>query len=79
MKRIPTFATFHFSASRKTYRLIYSTLAFLIIISSSALTNAQSKDRDNPTRLASNEISGVIDSDSKGNFYYYLMCDSFME
>jgi hypothetical protein len=35
------------------------------------VANAQSKNRDNPTRLTSNEITGLIDSDSKGNIYYY--------
>lgn len=71
MKHIPTFITSHFNSPRTIIRLIYSTLMFLTIISSSTLTNAQSKDQTNPTRLTTNEISGLIDSDSIGNSYYY--------
>lgn len=71
MKQITTFDASRYSASWTFYRLRYSALALLVIIGMSALTNAQSKDRDNPTRLTSNEISGVIDSDSKGSSYYY--------
>jgi len=70
MKRNTTFAVTHFSAPRKIYRLVYSTLMFLMIISSSALTNAQSKDRDNPTQLTAREISGVV-GDNVGETYYY--------
>jgi hypothetical protein len=71
MKRITIFAASYFSTPRKTRCLIYSTLALLIIISSYVLTTAQSTDRDNPTQLTSNGISGMIDSDSRGNSYYY--------
>jgi hypothetical protein len=46
-------------------------VCFLALVVSANVANAQSKDRDNPTRLPSNEISGVIDSDSIGNSYYY--------
>jgi hypothetical protein len=44
---------------------------FLTLVAIAAVVNAQSTERDNPTKLKSNEISGLIDSDSRGHFYYY--------
>jgi len=44
-------------------------LVTLILAVDSA--NAQSKDRDNPTQLTSNEISGLINEDNLGDHYYY--------
>jgi hypothetical protein len=43
---------------------------FLIVISI-CFANGQSKDIKNPTPLTSNEISGVIDNDTKGKTFYY--------
>jgi hypothetical protein len=53
---------------RQTYAVAVLFLVFLIATN---VTNAQSKDRDNPTRLSSNVISGLVDSDSRGNYYFY--------
>lgn len=50
------------------YKLV-GIMALLII--SVCFANAQSKKIDNPTPLTSNEISGLIDSDTKGTIYYY--------
>jgi len=44
---------------------------FLALVVSANVANAQSKDRDNPTSLTSNVISGLIDSESRGNYYFY--------
>jgi hypothetical protein len=44
---------------------------FLALVVLANVVSAQSKDRDNPTQLMSNEISGLIDSESKGSVYYY--------
>jgi hypothetical protein len=46
-------------------------ICFLALVASANAASAQSKDRANPTELTSNEISGLIDSDSRGNVYYY--------
>lgn len=43
----------------------------LILFAFVSISMAQSKDRANPTKLTSNEISGLVDSESRGNFYYY--------
>lgn len=54
------------------YRQLYATvISFLVLFVLFNVANAQSKDRDNPTPLTSSEISGLIDSDTKGNAYYY--------
>jgi hypothetical protein len=45
--------------------------ALLIIIVPNSFTNAQSRERDKPTPLTSNEISGLIDSETRGKFYSY--------
>jgi hypothetical protein len=44
---------------------------FLALVASANVVNAQSKVRDNPTRLSSNIISGLVDSESRGNYYFY--------
>lgn len=57
---------------RNKFFLVATAVAVLFaLVATDRSANAQSKDRDNPTRLTSNEISGMIDSDSIGNFYYY--------
>ncbi len=71
MKRIKTLTASHPSQSRRVYGLPYMMLALLVIINSPILTNAQSKDRANPTPLTSNEISGMVDSDTRGSIFYY--------
>jgi hypothetical protein len=43
---------------------------FLIVISI-CFANGQSKDIKNPTSLTSNEISGSIDKETRGNTFYY--------
>lgn len=53
---------------RQLYAAVISLLAFVVFAN---VANGQSKDRDNPTQLTSGEISGLIDSDTKGNVYYY--------
>ena len=53
---------------RQIYSAVISFLAFTALVN---VANAQSKDRDNPTQLTSSEIAGLIDSESRGNFYYY--------
>jgi hypothetical protein len=60
------------SVLSRSHRRIHIALALLVtIVISVHSTNAQSKDRANPTRLTSNEITGVVDSENRGNFYYY--------
>ena len=54
--------------NRRMYKLL-GIMALLIILV--CFAKAQSKKIDNPTPFTSNEISGVIDSDTKGNIYYY--------
>jgi hypothetical protein len=44
---------------------------FAALVAFVNVANAQSKDRDKPTRLTSNELSGLIDDETRGNFYYY--------
>lgn len=46
-------------------------MATALMLLASVDSTAQSTDRDNPTQLMSGEISGLIDSESKGNVYYY--------
>lgn len=46
-------------------------ICFLALFVLGKVANAQSKDRDNPTRLISNVISGQVDSESRGNYYFY--------
>lgn len=36
-----------------------------------SVANGPSRDRANPTRLTSNEISGLVNKETKGNIYYY--------
>jgi hypothetical protein len=51
---------------------IYAAIvSFFVLVVFANVVNAQSKDMDNPTRLTSNEISGLIDDDSIGSPYYY--------
>lgn len=72
MKHIITFAASYLSMSRKTHRLIYTTLGLLLmLITSVGFAKAQSKDRGKPTQLTSNEISGLIEPDNSGDVYYY--------
>lgn len=54
---------------RQTYSAVI--VYFLSLVLLASVASAQSKDRDNPTRLTSNTISGLVDSDSRGNHYYY--------
>ena len=54
------------------HRQLYATvILFLALVVFSNVANAQSKDAGNPTQLTSNEISGLVNSDSKGNSYFY--------
>ena len=53
------------------HQIFAALVCFLALVVSTDAANAQSKDRDNPTRLTSNAISGLVDSDSRGNYYYY--------
>jgi len=54
------------------HRQAYAPFVYILAIFVFAnIANAQSKVRDNPTKLTSNEISGLVDSESRGNFYYY--------
>ncbi len=46
-------------------------VSFLVLIILANVGKSQSKDRDDPTKLTSNEITGLIDSESKGSVYYY--------
>ena len=71
MKHILTSETTLFVISVRATQLIRSVFILLVLMSLTGLTQAQSTDRDNPTRLKSNEISGLIDSESRGHFYYY--------
>jgi hypothetical protein len=50
------------------YAVIVSFLALVVFV---GVANAQSKKIDNPTPLASNEISGIIDKNTKDDAYYY--------
>ena len=50
---------------RRMLALVVCCLTFVVS------ANAQSKDRDNPTRLSSNVISGLVDSETRGNYYFY--------
>jgi hypothetical protein len=70
MNRILSFAKLVFSAFWN-FRYQIHIAALLIITILPSFTNAQSRDRDKPTPLTSNEISGLIDSETKGKFYYY--------
>ena len=52
-------------------RMYKSVGIMILLIISVCFANAQSKQIDNPTPFTSNEISGLINSDTKGNIYYY--------
>ncbi|MGA9769377.1 MAG: hypothetical protein WBV94_10070 [Blastocatellia bacterium] len=52
-------------------RIYRAVVCFLTLAVSAKVANAQSKDRDNPTLLASSIISGLVDSESRGNYYFY--------
>ena len=67
MNRILSFAKFGFDGFR--YQIHFA--ALLIIVMSSSLTNAQSKDKNNPTQLTSNEISSPIYVDNRNETIYY--------
>jgi hypothetical protein len=58
---------------RQICRLVLFSVALVALAD---VASAQSKDRDSPTRLTSNEISGLIDSESKGSVYYYTFVAS---
>jgi hypothetical protein len=69
MKRITVFATSRLNALQKA-RWFTAVSVVLIIIASVNSANSQSRDRQNPTRLTSTGISGVI-GDNLGDSYYY--------
>jgi hypothetical protein len=72
MKPNIAFVATRHSALREPYRWIYTTIMLLLTpIAFVSSTNAQSKDRDNPTPLTSNEISDTIRPDNKGDNYHY--------
>lgn len=69
MKRVMTFAMSRLNALLKDRR--FTTVSvLLLLIASVDSANSQSRDRGNPTRLSSTEISGVI-GDNLGDSYYY--------
>lgn len=71
MKRILHFVVSHLSASRKPYRWIYTAPMLLLMVFIPVYSAvAQSRDRDKPTQLTSNEISGLI-GDNIGDNYNY--------
>lgn len=51
--------------------LYRAALVLMFILMLSPSSNAQSKDRDNPTRLTSNVISGSINGGTSGDNYHY--------
>lgn len=54
------------------YSSLYTAaLPLMLILMLSPSSNAQSKDRDNPTRLTSNVISGSINAETYGDNYHY--------
>jgi hypothetical protein len=53
---------------RRIYAVIVSFLALVVFV---GVANAQSKKIDSPTPLALNEISGIIDKNTKDDVYYY--------
>ena len=72
MKRTVSLAASQPNRMRKSYRRMCTVVSLLLmLIASVGSANAQSKDRDNPTRLTSNEISGSIDSTNVGDNYHY--------
>jgi hypothetical protein len=46
-------------------------VCFLALVVFANVANAQSKDRDNPTRLTSNKISSSVYVDSRNETFYY--------
>lgn len=70
MKRIIAFAAHPLRALMKSNRLLITIGIPLVFIASVDCAIAQSRDRDNPTQLTSNEISGFI-GDNVGDSYYY--------
>ena len=55
-------------------RSVSMTLAFtlFIAVAMSGSATAQSKDRDHPTRITSNEINGELDSSGDEYFYSFM-------
>ncbi len=53
---------------RSIWKSLFS-LAFIMALA--AVATGQSTDRDNPTKLTSQEISGYVDGDNSGKLYYY--------
>ena len=72
MERTIVFAASHFSVLRKFYRWIGIAVVPLFMLAISVdIANAQSKNQGEPTLLSSNEISGTLSPDKKGDKYYY--------
>jgi hypothetical protein len=72
MKRTRLFAASRLNVLQILCRRIFTALAFVIMLNILAgPAHSQSKDRDNPTRLTSNEIVGLIDPDKNGDNYHY--------
>ena len=53
------------------HQICAAVVCFLALVVSANVAYAQSKNIDNPTPLNSNEIVGSVDSDAKGNTFYY--------
>ena len=70
MRRNKFFAVSLLSLLRRPCRWV-ATAVVLILITSVNSANAQSRDRDNPTRVTSNQISGIFSTDSNGDNYHY--------
>ncbi len=70
MKRIMAFAVSQLYSLVNSCRWLKVAGVLLMTIALVGSANAQSKDRENPTRLTSTVISGVI-GDNLGDSYYY--------
>lgn len=71
MERAEMFKAQILSAPTKYHHRVCMVSGFLLmLIAFASSINAQSKDRDNPTRLTSNEISGTIGGNLGDDYYY---------
>jgi hypothetical protein len=64
----------NFSGITIAYRLMVNVVGVVLSLAvSTGLAAAQSKDKNNPTKLTSPEIAGSTDSKSKESYYYTFM------
>jgi len=57
---------------KRSVSIALSFLLFIVVALSGSVAAAQSKDRDHPTRVTSNEINGELDASGDEYFYSFV-------